>query len=420
MKKEIELPKLPYGQGTFTWEDQEHTKIRFTKSYTAELDGQTYRLTVRGGSVQECYSLMKKKEKEKEKVLTEDEEETAYSETAALGNAMLDWLKQTKLNKQKATTYDRNERTIKNQILDHRFGKKQVRQITSRDISEHLNYLQFSRSYSYSTVKKTYDILRQYFKYYYLDNMNANPMNRVTPPKRQEEVGEISLDDLGDQTPLEDAVLSDEEIERFREFVFQPPKNGSVGRSKYGVALYFIMVTCLRVGEAVTVTWEDIDLAGKTMLINKTTSRVVDRSKNASHKTKLIITRPKTANGIRTVMLSDHAITALEKIRETSGYTAPKDFVLSADTGKRVTGIYLLRILKGVLKGAKLNTALRDKVFGVHYLRHSGISYYLRHGVPVELVSKMAGHSSIDITTRIYYHIIKDQDQSLLELMNSI
>ena len=418
MKKE--LPKLPYGQGTFIWEDSEQSKIRFTRSYKAEYDGSVHRLTVRGKSVQECYALMKKKEKEKEIALKREDQESATSDVAALGNAMLDWLKQTKYKKQKDTAYDRNERTIINQIKAYSFGKKQVRQITSRDISEHLNYLQFSRSYSYSTVKKTYDILRQYFKYYYIDNMNANPMNRVTPPKRQEEVGEISLDDLGDQTPLEDAVLSDDEIERFREFVFQPPKNGSTGRSKYGVALYFIMVTCLRVGEAVTVTWEDIDLAGKTMLINKTTSRVVDRSKNASRKTKLIITRPKTANGIRTVMLSDHAITALEKIKETSGFTAPKDFVLSADTGKRVTGIYLLRILKGVLKGAKLNTALRDKVFGVHYLRHSGISYYLRHGVPVELVSKMAGHSSIDITTRIYYHIIKDQNQSMLDFMNQI
>lgn len=417
MKKE--LPKLPYGQGTFIWEDSEQSKIRFTRSYKAEYDGSVHRLTVRGKSVQECYALMKKKEKEKETALKREDQESATSDVAALGNAMLDWLKQTKYKKQKDTAYDRNERTIINQIQPYSFGKKQVRQITSRDISGHLNYLQFSKSYSYSTVKKTYDILRQYFRYYYIDNLNSNPMNRVTPPKRQTDIGELSLDDLSEDNPIEDAVLSDDEIKMLKEFVFQPPLNGAVGRSKYGIALYFILLTCLRVGEAVTVTWGDIDLEQRTMLINKTTSRVVDRSSNTK-KTKLVITRPKTANGIRTILLSDAMIETLELIRDRSSYTDDKDFVLTTDAGSRVTGIYLLRILKGVLKGAKLDTPIRQKVFGVHYLRHSGISYYLRHGVPVELISKMVGHSTVQITYQTYYHIIKDQNIELLDMMNNI
>lgn len=61
-----------------------------------------------------------------------------------------------------------------------------------------------------------------------------------------------------------------------------------------------------------------------------------------------------------------------------------------------------------------------EKKVGLHKLRHTGISYYIRHGVPIEIVSKMAGHSSIAVTTNIYYDLVEDQFKDAIKIMNNI
>ena len=418
-----ELPKLPYGQGAFTWRDDSHTLLRYQKTVKLGEDERTYRLSVSGASVSECMDKMKKKERSLERDYVYESQDSAESPTAILGDAMRDWLKLTKYNSTKATTFDRNELTLVNQIIPFSVGKKQVEAVTSRNVTEHLLFLQNEalqgRGYSYSTVKKTYELLNGFFAYYYSSRLDDNPMNAVKPPVRQSDISEMSLEDANDSAAIEDIVLTDDEIAAFKDFVFQPPLSGSLGRSRHNVSLYFILLTCLRVGEAITLTWEDYNPSNKTLRVNKTTSRVKNRGEG-DQKTRLVITKPKTATAIRTIPLSEKAIEALDEIRKRSKHTAPKDYIICTDTGERVTVQNLLKTLKGVLKATKLLTPQREKRFGLHYLRHTGISYYLRHGIPVEMVSKMGGHSNIDVTLRTYYHIIKEQDTQMRNMMDKI
>lgn len=64
---------------------------------------------------------------------------------------------------------------------------------------------------------------------------------------------------------------------------------------------------------------------------------------------------------------------------------------------------------------------LRDmyKAIRVHDLRHSGISFNIRNSQNkdkiIGAVSRNAGHSSIDITTNIYQHVL---DTEFVELAN--
>lgn len=56
------LPKLPYGQGSFSWANEEHTNIKFQKLYTNKFDKsdkpRKKRLIVYGRSISECYERM--------------------------------------------------------------------------------------------------------------------------------------------------------------------------------------------------------------------------------------------------------------------------------------------------------------------------------------------------------------------------
>jgi integrase/recombinase XerC len=47
-----------------------------------------------------------------------------------------------------------------------------------------------------------------------------------------------------------------------------------------------------------------------------------------------------------------------------------------------------------------------------HKLRHTLITHLISGGARIDAVSKLAGHSSIEVTLRIYTHYVKDTDNS--------
>ena len=42
----------------------------------------------------------------------------------------------------------------------------------------------------------------------------------------------------------------------------------------------------------------------------------------------------------------------------------------------------------------------------------------LRHKVPVEVVSKMAGHKEIETTYRVYYQVLEEQKTDAIDKLN--
>lgn len=420
MSKVKKLPDLPYGQGTFSWYNDEHTRIRFLRNYKCKTDGKKYRLEVIGESVQECYSKMEDKEKRVEKEKGKAYRTSLDNPNITLANALYEWLNTEKKDKIKANAFDRIECTIKNQIEGYTISLWRVLDIEEKDIRKHLEYLQYNKEYSISTIKKVYDVFNQFFVYFYKRNPQDNPMNNIFRPTEDKEIGEISIDDNTSPDEIKDMVLSDDEIKVFKEFCYNTPKIGTTGSTKYGVHLYFVLLTFIRIGEALTLTWNDVDFEKKILRVNKTVARVRNRNQESMNKTRLIITKPKTKKSIREVVLTDDAIEALNYIKSHSDFTSQNDFIISSSKGTMVLEQNLRYSLKGILKASNLNIDGKRDKFGLHYLRHSGISYYLRHGIPLDVVSQMAGHASTAITMNTYYHIIKQQKYDALNMMNEI
>lgn len=399
---------MGYGDGSFQIIGE--NKVRHFLNYTCDLDGKVYRLSVYGKNNSECRQKMKEAKRKKDDEVRRNLRHSADSRSAILQSALLDWLKREKFGKVKASTYDRNERTIMNHIYDTDFGREKAIKITSKDISNFLDEL--LTKHSESSVKKVYELLGQFYRFYYAEDINNNPMNKVARPQKKN-IGEVEIGDEVEER-LEDLVLNDEEIEKFRAQVFLPPKKGVAGRPKHGVDLFFIMMTVVRFGEAAALTWGDIDEEKRVMYVRRNQSIVTNRD-GGDAKTKRILTMPKNCKA-REVMLSKNALEALAEIKKRSRHTDKNDFVICSDSGKSLTNHNLRKTLDGVMKV----TGLSRPGFGLHYLRHTGISYYIRHGIPLEMVSKMAGHSSVAITEKVYYHIIHEQQQKMLEMMDEI
>lgn len=399
--------KLPRGMGALR-----RTKTGFRlEKYHTYADGITKeRLSANGANAQECLDRMKELEAKKD-----EEFENGLSGTniewMLMPEAAMKWLRSEKSMTVKRSTYDRIERTINNQIIGYDIGTMLVRDVRADDIIKHLEILQ--GKYSYSVVSKTFDFLNQFFAY---AMPRMNPMGDVSKPPRNAH-GEINDkdEDLFGNSTMADMVLSDKEIKIFKEFVNQPPKIGSMGRSRYGLLYYFTLLTFLRSGEVRALKWKDIDFENHRLQITKTVARVVDRSDD-DRKTNLLVTTPKTSRGRRIVMMTDEATETIKKYYDSCSHNKPDDYVFCTDYGKPLTEGQTARTLKGILKAANIYR----EGFGMHYLRHSGISYYLRHGVPIDVISKMAGHSSTEVTRRIYYHINNAQEQDALSMMNNI
>ena len=85
------------------------------------------------------------------------------------------WLKVFKFPSVEQTTYDRAEGIARNQIYPL-LGNKTVGDITAEDIRKILTYW-MNKGYAYTTVKKIYMLLNEYYRYLYKEGkISRNPM----------------------------------------------------------------------------------------------------------------------------------------------------------------------------------------------------------------------------------------------------
>lgn len=393
-KQKKELSKLPYGEGNLSYVKGRDDLIRFEKRVLGK------RVVVYGKSERECLRNMKVKEQEiaeKEKL----HHPTETNAIALLQDAVAEWLVTFKKPVLKGRSYDTIEGTFTNQIKNTYLGRTSIELIDSNDIQKHIN--QLIESKSESTAKKTFGLLKQFFEYYYARDINNNPMNLVKLPKKQ--IKYLNVEDIHDEEEL--IVLSDDEIDRLTSELTKPFKEGQIGYT-YGHMLLFMMWVFMRVGEVVALQYKDIDFVEKTIKIYKAYGKEKVRDNSVKTKYKWVLTTPKSKKGRRVLYMHDNAVKHLqEHLKICCPDVASDDFIFFSKQGNPLPDQYLNNILKKALIRAGI-----DKPVTVHGLRHTGISYFIRHGVPVELISRMAGHSEISTTTRTYYNIIEEQKKN--------
>ena len=87
----------------------------------------------------------------------------SYESRKTLKESMTHWLQVFKFPSVERTTYDRCECTVEHQIFPL-LGEKVVGDITAADLKEVLNHW-MNEGYAYTTVKKVYIVLNEYFRY---------------------------------------------------------------------------------------------------------------------------------------------------------------------------------------------------------------------------------------------------------------
>lgn len=181
-------------------------------------------------------------------------------------------------------------------------------------------------------------------------------------------------------------------------------------QDRQGVALIFIASLGLRRGEACGLRWVNVDL-------EKSLCRIVENLVTLEGKPH--VSTPKTASGRRVLPLSVEAVALLKSWRAAQAVEREAMGEEWQDSG------YVFTTMKGTpLHPDNLNRTLNRlceraglRRIRVHDLRHTFANLMMSNLVPVEVVSKLLGHSLPSTTQNIYRHVSQEeQTQHMVNL----
>ena len=169
---------------------------------------------------------------------------------------------------------------------------------------------------------------------------------------------------------------------------------------RLGALWTLLTTTGLRLGEALGLTWSDIDLDYGRLSVR----RALQRNRGEG----LVMVEPKSARSRRLVALSLGTVRALREHallqaaeREVAGASWPASgLVFTSKHGRALGDGYVSWRFHKALANAELPR------IRIHDLRHTAATLLLEGGVHPKVVQEMLGHSTITLTLDTYSHVV--------------
>lgn len=247
-----------------------------------------------------------------------------------------------------------------------------AKNITAKDIKAHLNELS-AQGYSIKTIKKYYTIYRSSLQYAaeqgYVDN---NVAVNVTMPQ------------FAKKSVVRDPATEEEEkLIRDNVHLWLLP--------------YFLLMTGLRKGEALALTYADIDKKNKVIHITKSLAYKYNTP---------YIKEPKTAAGVRDVPLLDELAPHIPDGK-------PNEFIFSPDGENRPMSMMVFQ-----RKWANFQKAT-GITCTAHQLRHSFATMLYDADVDVKQAQDILGHTTEAMTRDVYTKISERKRKSAADNLNA-
>lgn len=244
---------------------------------------------------------------------------------------------------------------------------------------------------------KDYKLLLNYIKRILdygmqLGTIESNPAKQVIPPK------------LKVRTTQKIKCFDNDELKKFLNYLDTLDKTIENQRSS---TLYKLLLsTGLRVGEAMALSWSDIDFKNKFVSVSKTLVQQINKIQDS----------PKTKESNRTVFLDDDTIHFLKewKRNQNDGSISLHDsLVFSYHQKMRSYECERQRLLKHFKKAGVSN-------IGFHGFRHTHASLLMNNDVNPKEIQHRLGHADYSITMNTYSHLAKYKEKDTAEKFSNI
>ncbi len=165
----------------------------------------------------------------------------------------------------------------------------------------------------------------------------------------------------------------------------------------------FLAMTGCRRGEALGLSWDDLDLEQGTITIRRALVFLDGKT---------IISEPKTLRGRRCIALDPLTLEALRSHaarqadeRSVCNAWSETDFVFTTVDGQPLDPHWVSKEFQ-----RRLHKAALPRI-PLHGLRHTYATLALSSGVNPRIVSGRLGHSTVALTLDVYSHVLPQQDQ---------
>ena len=231
-----------------------------------------------------------------------------------------------------------------------------------------------------------------------MDLLKSNPMDKVTLPRRMAAVGK------------DEGLKYFDKVELQRFFEYSAAEAERTNNLLWHTLFRLLAFSGIRKGEALALTWNDLDFVSESVTINKTLTRGLEN--------RLIIQAPKTASGKRSIALDPITLSMLNTWRKRQAM----DFLkLGFNT---MSGEQLIfpntknEFMCPTKPDKKLSRIIEQndlKRITIHGFRHTHCSLLFEAGASIKEVQDRLGHSDIKVTMNIYAHVTEKAKEKTAE-----
>lgn len=278
-------------------------------------------------------------------------------------------------------------------------GNKKITQIKHVEIVELIKNMVI-KNYSYDTQNKIRIILLDMFDKAMIDELVVkNPAKGIRLQKNKANVNVLSLEDQND---------------------FFECAKGTFYNNLFQVAI----LTGLRQGELCALTWDDIDLKNKCIIISKTL--LYQKLEGDSGKT-FHIEKPKTRTSARKVPINKECEMALLKQKRQSDIIRSKryykpvegfeDLLFTTKYGTPINVQIYSDAIRNIVDEVNLcreDSDMMDR-FSSHTFRHTFATRCFESGIHPKTVQKYLGHASLSMTMDLYTHVLEEYQQEEMQ-----
>lgn len=295
-------------------------------------------------------------------------------------------------------------------------GNRPVGKVKPSDIQKLYQSAVAERGVTPSTVQKVHSVVYQVFEIAVVDNLiRTNPSSNAFKyfAKTNDVVSK----------PRE--ALTVEQQENFIDFVYS-----SHIYSRLGNLFTVLLGTGLRIGEALALTWDDINFDTGIISVYKTMAYKPGEDGRYDYR----ISPPKTASGTREVPMLDEVEAAL--LREKSSKKPKKKFVVEGysgfvflnSAGQVYTNSFLYDSIQGIVETynreelMKANLEKRQPVYlpkmSAHIFRHTFCTRMCEQDVNLKVLQDIMGHRNIRTTMEVYAKATREKKQDAIKELN--
>lgn len=313
--------------------------------------------------------LLKMKVFPRQRTANQRDQKTTYNQL------LDDWLRSTRL-KTKESTYAHYAHLIRSHIQPH-LGSCRISQLTTQMVEDFItDQLQNGRldhrgGLSHKTVTDILTIIKSTMDYasYHNYDISCN-IKKLSVKNKKKEMRVLTQ---AEQEALVKTLTDKMDI------------------SKFGVLLS--LYTGIRIGELCALKWEDLCLSESVLKVKKTMQRIQETEIGSMHRTKVVITEPKSKCSVREIPLPTFLADIARQF-----FASSQAFVLTGDSKRFIEP----RTMQNRFKSYVMASGIEDASF--HALRHTFATRCVEVGFEIKSLSEILGHANVNITLNRYVH----------------